>query len=418
MTCLTIRERILSLFSIDLKSFRAFRERTTVDFRPLTLFYGYNQAGKSTLLRLLPFLADSIYERQGPLHLHSPALASPLLSELGHIGKDGIPRPPMLCLKTDPGGKAALELQYGDEKGLIVNRLRVGEPGHSVLDAAWAETLNRRGDLTTATYQGQLRGLDWRGELQFDSMIPLGLPVEVEKLIAQLRQSFAPLQRVQWLRANRIRPDNQTSQAPPIRCCAADAADIASSMSEQVRKQVLDQAVAWLTTQDLAGSLMIDRQNRILLGTPGRMELPLYLAGEGVRSLIPILLCACWAESKEPRAPSMLAVEEPEAHLHPHLQVALFDRLLQSVRQGIPVVLETHSVYLLRAMQLAILENKISPDEVGLYWVEQEKGQASIKEVDIRPNATLHNWRPDVFEKEQELAQQILERRWQMGGGK
>lgn len=405
----------MSLFSIDLKSFRAFRERTTVDFRPLTLFYGHNQAGKSTLLRLLPLLADSIYERQGPLHLHSAALASPLFSELGHISKDGIPRPPMLCLKTDRSGKAALELQYGDEAGLIVNRLRLSEPGHNVLDVAWAETLNQRGNLTTAKYQGILRGIEWRGDLQFDSMIPLGLPEQVEHLIVQLQQSLAPLQRVQWLRANRIRTANQV--VPPIRCCAADAADIASCMSEQVRKQVLDQAAAWLMTQDdLADRLMIDRQNQLLLGTPGRIELPLYLAGEGVRSLIPILLCACWAESQEPRAPSMLAIEEPEAHLHPHLQVALFDRLLQSVSQGIPVVLETHSVYLLRALQLAILEQKISPDEVALYWVEQEKGQASIKEIEIKPNATLHNWRPDVFEKEQELAQRILERRWQMGG--
>jgi AAA ATPase domain/AAA domain len=405
----------LSLFSIELKSFRAFRERTTVDFRPLTLFYGYNQAGKSTLLRLLPLLADSIYERQGPLHLNSPVLASPLFSELGHISRDGIPRPPMLCLKTDHSGQVSLELQYGDEGGLIVNRLRVTEPGHAVLDAAWIKTLDQRGNLTAATYQGKLRGAEWSGDLQFDSMIPQGLPPELAALIVQLRQAFAPLQRVQWLRANRIRQDGQASAL--IRCCAADGADIAASMAGHIRKQVLDQAGAWLMTQDdLADRLMIDSHNRILLGTPGRMELPLYLAGEGVRSLIPILLCACWAESKEARAPSMLAIEEPEAHLHPHLQVALFDRLLQSVSSGIPVVLETHSVYLLRALQLAILEQKIKADDVGLYWVEQDKGQASIKEIGIKPNATLHNWRPDVFEKEQELAQQILERRWQMGG--
>ena len=409
----------MALFSIDLKSFRAFRERTSVDFRPLTLFYGYNQAGKSTLLRLLPLLADSLYERQGPLHLHSPALASPLFSELGHISRDGIPRPPLLCLKTDRTGKAAIELQFGDEAGLIVNRLRLSEPGHTVLDATWDKTLQRRGNLTTANYSGTLRGNSWQGDLQFDSLMPLGLPDGTAHLFDKLQQALAPLQRIQWLRANRVRSVSQLSQSQqPIRCCAADGSDIAANMSEHIRQQVLNDAANWLTAQDnLADRLLIDRQNQILLGSTGRVELPLYLAGEGVRALIPILLCAAWADSKEDHAPSMLAIEEPEAHLHPHLQVALFNRLLQSVNQGIPMVLETHSVYLLRALQLAILEQRIAPEQVGLYWVEQEQGQAGLKEIEIRPNATLHNWRPDVFEKEQELAQQILERRWQMGSG-
>ncbi|MCI5141852.1 MAG: hypothetical protein D3909_09040 [Candidatus Electrothrix sp. ATG1] len=131
---------------------------------------------------------------------------------------------------------------------------------------------------------------------------------------------------------------------------------------------------------------------------------------------MPILVCSCWAETKNAAAPTMLAVEEPEAHLHPTVQVALLDRLVETVQAGIPVVLETHSVYLLRAMQVAVLEKRLTPEEVGLYWVEQTKESVSkAKRIGISPDATLTGWPPEVFEKEQELAHRIFDLRWTKG---
>jgi predicted ATPase len=147
----------------------------------------------------------------------------------------------------------------------------------------------------------------------------------------------------------------------------------------------------------------------------------LHLAGEGVRALLPILLCACWADASrsihDPDAPTMLAVEEPEAHLHPDLQVALFDRLVETVYAGTPVILETHSVYVLRAMQLAVLSGKLAHDDVSLNWVSQAKdGAATVTPISVTEDATLEGWRPAVFEKEQELAHQILDLRWKRRG--
>jgi hypothetical protein len=405
----------MSLFSVDVQMFRAFRERATVDYRPLTMFYGYNQAGKSTMLRLLPLLADSIYESRGALNMTSDSLASPIFKELGHMsGGGGIPGSPILRLKKDSQGTSDLELQFGDEDGLIVNRLRLFKPGSKVMDVTWEKTEERRGNSSTARYQGELRGKDWDGNLKFDNLFPSMLPAETTELIEQLRQAFIPLQRLQWLRANRIRLDGLATSIS--RCCASDGSDIASAIPVHVRNQVLGSATEWLQQQDnLANSISIDAQQKFLVGTAGRVDLPLYLAGEGLRALLPILLCACWAENKDDYAPTMLAFEEPEAHLHPHLQAALFDRLIKTVESGVPVALETHSVYMLRTMQLAILNKQIPPDDVALYWVEQKNGQASLIKIDVQADGTLHNWRPDVFEKEQELAQQILERRWAMG---
>jgi len=44
------------LFTLKLSALRSFRDEASLDIRPLTLLYGFNQAGKSSLLRVLALL--------------------------------------------------------------------------------------------------------------------------------------------------------------------------------------------------------------------------------------------------------------------------------------------------------------------------------------------------------------------------
>ncbi len=44
------------LFTLKLRAFRTFRDEAALEVRPLTLLYGFNQAGKSSLPRVLALL--------------------------------------------------------------------------------------------------------------------------------------------------------------------------------------------------------------------------------------------------------------------------------------------------------------------------------------------------------------------------
>ena len=64
-------------------------------------------------------------------------------------------------------------------------------------------------------------------------------------------------------------------------------------------------------------------------------------------------------------------------------------------------------------MQVAVLAGDILPEQVGLHWVAQDQdGAASVRPIEVHADATLSNWEPGTFEQEQELAHEILDRRW------
>jgi hypothetical protein len=397
------------------RSFRAFRDETAIELRPLTLLYGHNQAGKSSLLRLVPLIADSMRPGTPALDLQSPSLRGASFKELGWMGREPAFSPWLKITASANTPAATLVLQLGDDHGLLVNRVELfrGEKGDKFKVSLDGDVRRETGRLS-APYAGLYKGAEWSGELRFSRLLPEGLPPDAEQIAREVDAALQPLERARWLHAGRLvdGADVTGSRGP------ATGVGLAGVLRGPAHRSVLEAASRWMLEQKLAWTVDVhpdsDGRPRFVLGFPGREHLPLHLAGEGVRALLPILLHACWAEmGSAAGAPSLLAVEEPEAHLHPDLQVALFRRLVETVRAGVPVVLETHSVYVLRAMQAAVLRGEIAPEQVALHWVAQdEDGAASVRPLEVHADATLSNWEPGTFEQEQELAHEILDLRW------
>jgi len=81
--------------------------------------------------------------------------------------------------------------------------------------------------------------------------------------------------------------------------------------------------------------------------TQGAQTFPLVRHGMGTRSMASILVFRAFMEwrsllSKEDAVHPMLALEEPEAHLHPQAQRALFNQIMEIPGQ---IIISTHSPY-------------------------------------------------------------------------
>jgi hypothetical protein len=407
--------------ALSVEGYRAFRDRTDLRLRPLTLLFGHNQAGKSTLLRLLVAIADSVFERVRVLDLSSPALLGSSLKELGWLGPE--PRFSPRIRLSAPDTRSFVEIHLTDDRGVVPNRIQTGRnPDQIDFDVSWAGGPSLSGPQQySAQFEGRAnQNSSWQGLIQFESLLPnlpdAGDTAQAARQIADVRSCLDVLKHIQWLCATRPLTSANPRRA---RCSLPDGSDLPGLLED--RRDVIAMASEWLSGPSGPGeTLKVGRDGEgsphLVLQSSGE-ELPSHLAGEGVRWLLPVLLSACWAECGGPGAPTILAIEEMEARLHPNLQLSLMDKLIGTVSAGIPCVLETHSIYLLRRIQLAVLEGRLRPEDVAIYWIERSNQAARMRPVEIQDDGTLKGWNPETFEEEQQLSRKILQARWARAGG-
>jgi len=88
--------------------------------------------------------------------------------------------------------------------------------------------------------------------------------------------------------------------------------------------------------------------------------------GIGISQVLPVLVMAYGSKGK------LLAMEQPEIHLHPALQAELGDVFIEAAlgERRNTFILETHSEHLILRLMRRMREGQISPDDVGVVFVE------------------------------------------------
>lgn len=88
--------------------------------------------------------------------------------------------------------------------------------------------------------------------------------------------------------------------------------------------------------------------------------------GIGISQVLPVLVMAFASRGK------LLAMEQPEIHLHPALQAELADVFIEAAfgGRGNTFILETHSEHLILRIMRRIREGKLRPEDVGVLFVE------------------------------------------------
>jgi len=150
---------------------------------------------------------------------------------------------------------------------------------------------------------------------------------------------------------------------------------------------------------------------RLLIRDEARdIELAPQDIGVGISQILPVVVAALHQKS------GLVAIEQPELHIHPAFQVALGDLFIEQVRErpGLTFILETHSEHLVLRFLRRIREtgrNKapdnrtLSPTELSIYFIEQ--GEAGVSCLSIRVDEDgdfVDPWPKGFFEeREREL---------------
>lgn len=121
--------------------------------------------------------------------------------------------------------------------------------------------------------------------------------------------------------------------------------------------------------------------------------------GFGISQVLPVLVQCFYAPHG-----SIIIMEQPEIHLHPGAQAALADVMIDVInsREGgedrnIQLVIETHSEHFLRRLQRRIAEDVVSRDKVAAYFANTSKSPPVLETLEIDIFGNIRNWPKDFF---------------------
>lgn len=410
-----------ALRSIEFSKYRVFDRRQRLELRPLTLLFGHNSVGKSAALRLLPILAAAACKRHRPpenavLDYSSPALRDARFVDLIHNGQvsSGL----QFVLHWDDCSYNITVRNVGDS-GEIISDFEVTVDGKSYAGIVDELKDNRRFDVEV---DGEKSSWRFSGMSPCESTKGPG-QVIAEQLCKRLTAFGAS---VQWLGAVRaavpryfeMRPDSDGTIGPDG-SGVAEAIRLSASandgVAEAVSKWLKHTCKCGLSFSASDGSLLYGRQyypfNVI---TESGKHIAVRDVGEGIAQALPVLMLCHQARLGQLGNQPILAFEQPELHLHPAASVHLANEMIACIANGSPArhVVETHAESMLLSVQIAIVEGRIKPDDVIVYWVSPDNEGTSLRPITFDNEGFVKGgWPQGVFRETIDQARRLSQLR-------
>lgn len=137
-------------------------------------------------------------------------------------------------------------------------------------------------------------------------------------------------------------------------------------------------------------------------GSLGEVDLP--DVGFGISQVLPVLVECFYAPAN-----SIILMEQPEIHLHPRAQAFLADVMIDVINaredgqdRNIQLIIETHSEHFLRRLQRRIAEDAVKKEQVAAYFADVSRTPAKLEELRLDMFGNIQNWPKDFFGDEME----------------
>ncbi|WP_375446060.1 DUF3696 domain-containing protein [uncultured Fibrella sp.] len=198
---------------------------------------------------------------------------------------------------------------------------------------------------------------------------------------------------INYLGSFRLPPERTYYQKPK----AADRVNVAGD-------GYIDQIIEWDETQPDTIKQLIDFMRELELVDSisanrmrgGRFELRIKTKnnskdasladiGFGVSQFLPIIVADLQLSDE-----SLLAVSQPELHLHPKIQAAFANYLAKQINTtNKQYIIETHSEYLLNRIRLLLVTGELKPEDVCVLYFENDGMKSTNHNIEFATNGSV-----------------------------
>lgn len=455
---------------INLKNFKAFEDQT-VEFRPITLFLGPNNSGKSSILAALRILVQTVesYDPQVPILLNG------VMGDFGTyrdiVFDNNARRHIRIAVSFSNRNARNLETQekysyypqganYVSEevhvhyayrsrrREIILKSAESLQNNELLLSTNYSEdserqSINQIGSIEIPTSLKSSFSRTLRMQNFIPSLMPGGIfrssresddsalsdffdsNPQIDDFFRRANRIPAIISRgfrnIEYLGAMRLPPSRTYlftgERRNRIGANGENAASILvmdSARGGSRSRKIVESVRRWLKAAGIASDLMInhisDRHYEIRIQHPQTGEYQNFAdVGYGNSQVLPVLVGGL---NLTPGSSYM--VEEPEIHLHPRAQAELGEYFLELFNKGVQSIVETHSEHLILRLQQHVASGKISPDEIKVYYVHASGGKKCIHSLELDPKgAFINEWPEGFFPERLEEAKKLSKIRFQ-----
>jgi hypothetical protein len=382
------------LDELRVTNYKSFSEPTVIPLRPVTILIGKNNSGKTAATRL-PLLLNAAIDprrkRQGgplPLAVGNVRFGSSL-NDLIH--------------GQNPHGQISLGLSVSDV---------LGRPSDLDVDVQLRQSLstNQLG-FVSRYHLGQTLRLDWDRksrptgsqssvlDVDFNGLHPIlgvGVSPETHEELARLQEELAGITHISSLRRT-LSPIYENRE--PDESNFSDGSETPYLM--MANESLLDQVNEWYR-DNLSTRITIEAEaSSFQLKAGTRNPQNLAQSGQGLQQVLPIVASFKMAATNS-GASTILAIEEPEVHLHPSAQAGIADLAADAVNQQpyFQTIIETHSENLILRLRRHIASGRLDPDKVNILWFDRANEQSRVREILIDRNGAVNYWPDGVFSED------------------
>jgi predicted ATPase len=116
--------------------------------------------------------------------------------------------------------------------------------------------------------------------------------------------------------------------------------------------------------------------------------------GFGVSQILPVITLCLITDPG-----NLILLEQPELHLNPGMQQKLADFLLEMVKTGRQIIVETHSEYLITRLRRRAATNESDYKYFGIVFAERDPEEGtSYRSVNVNEQGDLSEWPKGFFD--------------------
>ena len=378
------------LNKITFKNYKLFKEKQTLDLKPITIIIGKNNTGKSAILKLMTLIDGALNSKSNqPINLVNDEVQSGEEYKDLIYGKFGMVLEIGLFQINE---ETNLEDVLNFEVAVDINSNKPTLDFWKLNDKYAFRNIEK--NIYDNQVDGEIYTCDFSGILleKFKlQKLPKSVPDRylLETLhsfstdfISSIREKTKLDYRLSSSIQNKSYPDGRFLYDFLIR----DYLTTDKKYFTRISQWIADKFEGWELYIDA------DSEPYHIKLIKGKLEIDITETGMGIGQSLPLITRAYKPCDEE----TLIIIEEPECHLHPYAHAQLAQLFAESIKEdkNKKYLIETHSQNFILRLRRLVAEGLLDVSDLGIYYVEfdEENNESQLEEIEVDKFGKVNFW--------------------------